>query len=251
MEKETPKDQAVRKFMADNMNKADESTPGVLTIREGAAAKQLDAIKPNKVHISGTIKAPSEFYEKRKSLHDPNKCHILYDKVSATITLVVDEQFENDNYMIKGSLIANPDLEPFKINKNHLFTVKELMQVLKFNRIHFADKDKNAVVVTHLQQFKANIEKEINNADDGRGNQNIGKTQTLKAELTESFILSMPIYKGEPSKTFSVDIGFQVTDASVNIYLESRDLKELQVSAAESVMSTELAKFKDIVCIEK
>lgn len=249
MEKETPKDQAIRKFLSDNFASKDEGK--VIVIREGQAPKQLDAIKPNKVHIKGTISAPSEFYKKRKKLHNPDKCHVLFDRNKGTITLVVDEQFENDNYKITGEIQDNPDLKPFQINTNHLFGVKELMGILKFNRIHFVDKEANAKIVLSLQNFKGKIEKTLADTSDLRGNDEKSRLVKLETELEESFKLSMPMHKGGKSVVFTVDVCLSATSADVQVWLESKELKELQDGSRNQIIDDELKNFNDIVCIEQ
>jgi hypothetical protein len=249
MEKETPKDQAVRKFIADNLSSKEEGK--VIVIREGDAPKPLDVIKPNKVHLKGTISAPSEFYNKRKKLHDPDKCHVLFDRNKGTITLVTDENFENDNHKITGEIQDNPDLKPFQINTNHLFGVKELMGILKFNRIHFVDKEANAKIVLSLQNFKAKIEKTLADTSDLRGTDEKSKLTKLETELEESFKLSMPMHKGGKSVVFVVDICLSASSSDVQVWLESKELKELQDGSRNAILDDELKNFTSIVCIEQ
>lgn len=249
MEKETPKDQVVRKFISDNNTSADNGK--VIIIREGEAPKQLDVLKPNKVHIAGTISAPSEFYNKRKKLHNPDKCHVLYNRNKGELTLVVDENYENDNYKITGRIEDNPDLKAFKINTQSMFGVKELMSILKFNRVHFVDKDANAKIVLSLQNFKAKIEKTLADTSDNRGTDEKSKLTKLEHELEESFQLFMPIHKGGKAWKFVVDICLSATSSDVQVWLESKELKELQDTSTDAMIDAELKHFEGIVCIEQ
>jgi hypothetical protein len=248
-EKKEPKDVAIEKFVSDHLNNPDSGS--VLTIREGIAPKQLDAIQPQKVELSGTIKAPSEFYAKRRHLHSPDKCHVIYDRTAGTIELVFDEQYSSINYKITGKIEPNPDLKAFCINTNKMFTVKELMSILKFNRVHFADKDSNATIVLSLQNFKAKVEKSLTDTTTLRGNEEQSRLVKLEHELEESFFLFMPIHKGGSSYKFQVDICISATSADVQVWLESKDLKELQDTSGASMIEEELKNFVDIVCIEK
>lgn len=249
----TAETKVIREFLSDVYNEGDPKESKTLVIRTGAAPRQLDAVKPNKVHISGVIGAPNAFYQKRKSLHSPTKCHVLYDKNKGFITLVMDEQFNQDNYVINGQIILNPDLEEFNINagKDDTFTIKGLMDVLKFNRVFFSDKDDNAKVVLALQNFKAKIEHTIEDSTNLRGNENQTKITKLEHDLQESFVLIMPIHKGGNNCTFRVDICCQVRDRAVCVWLESRELKELLMGSIDKIMEDELANFTDIVCIEQ
>ncbi len=245
----TPKNEQIKSFVADNILKEDEGK--VLVIRQGDAPKQLDLIKPNKVHVSGTISAPSEFYGKRKDLHNKNKCHVLYNKNAGTITLIVDEQFENDNYKITGTIQENPDLKQFKINTNHMFGVKELMQLLKFNRVFFVDKEANAKIVLSLQNFKAKIEKTLSDTSDLRGNDEKTRLTKLEHELEENFKLEIPIHKGGNKVIFQVDICVSASSSDVQVWLESKELKELQDSCKDGIIKDELTHFEELVCIEQ
>lgn len=242
---------AVHKFASDYLPTSEEGK--TLIIRTGAAPKLLDELKPQKVHINGVIAAPRMFYEKRKQLHNPDKSHVLYDKNAGTIILVVNEQFPEDNYNIKGTIRPNPDLAPFKINggKSSTFDVKSLMEVLKFNRAFFVDKDENAKIVLALQNFKAKIEHAIEESGDNRGAENSTKITKMEHDLQESFELCMPIHKGGNNCTFKVEILCRVRDRAVEVWLESRELKEMEMTSIDKIMKDELAAFTEIVCIEQ
>lgn len=250
MENVTPKEQAIQKFVGDNLNEKQKEGQ-VLIIREENGATPLPLIKPNKVHLSGTIDAPSRFYAKRKALHSADKCHVLVDRTAGTIILVVDEQYANDNYNIMGKIIPNPDLVAFGINQQKMFGIKELMQLLKFNRIHFSDKEVNAKIVTSLMNFKATVEQTIENSSDQRGNDTKQLIQKLETGLAVDFVLSMPMHKAGAPKTFKVEILCRITDGSVDVWLESRDLKELELNSVNDIIDTELKNFTEIVCIEQ
>lgn len=247
----TPQDQLIQKFISDNYLKEDEGK--VITIRTGEAPTLLDAITPNKVHLTGTIKAPSEFYKKRKDLHNPAKCHVLYDKNKQTITLIVDEQYKESNYQVTGKIELNPDLDQFKINKGAgaAFTIKGLMEVIKFTRMFFADMEAQAAIVMSLQNFKAKIEHAIEDTTNNRGNETQSKITKLENDLMESFVLIMPVFKGGDNVKFKVEILCQVRDREVAVWLQSTELKEVMMTSIDSIMNKELETFADIVCIEQ
>ena len=248
--KETPKEQTKSKFVADNVLPQIEGT--TVIFREGPAPKLLDPIKPNKVELNGVITAPSEFYKKRKDLHDPNKCHIVFDRHKGTITLVVDEQFANDNYKVSGQVTYNPDLLEFQINaKNKTFSIKELLDTLKFRRMFFAEKSVNEKIVTSLYNFKGKIEKTIEETTDLRGNDTKVKITTLTHDLEKDFILSMPVYKGGSPMDFRVEICIEATSGDVRVWLESKELKEIEQKSLDLIIDAELEHFKEIVCIEQ
>jgi hypothetical protein len=242
---------AVREFTADVINEGDPKEPKVLIIREGDAPKQLDAIKPNKVHIVGVIDAPSKFYEKRKGEHNPLKSHVLYNIQDGTITLVVDERFENDNYKITGKLQKNTELVKFKINTGEQFEPKDLLKLLKFSRVYFDDKNENAKICLALQNFKAKVTSALEKQDDLRGEKLNNLHSKIEHDLQESFVLDIAIFKGQPKAKFKVDVCLELRAGDVYVYLESTQLKELEMTSAEGILGTELEKFKDIVCLQQ
>lgn len=210
-------------------------------------------IYPNKVKLEGTIQTPANFYRKRKDLHSKEKCHVIYDKQVGTIKLVVDEQNEEQNYEVVGRILPNPQLAPFRINggASSMITIKAMLEVLKFNRIFFADKDDNSKICGALQTFKMKVDKTFEDSNNNRGAQAKVNITKLEHELQESFVLNMSIFKGSAPVTFSVDICVQLTDAGAPVvWLESRDLKDMQTSGIEGLVNDELQAFTDVVCVE-
>lgn len=247
----TPPEQQIQKFVAQHMHLND--TDGkTLIIRTGEAPKLLDDIEPSAVRLKGTIDAPAEFYKKRKHLTDPNKCHVLYDKLKGTIKLVVDEQFDTKNFIVEGSVIENPDLLAFKINRaqNSYWQPKELQEFLKLNRAYFTDREAHAKILASLQNFKAKIQHEIEDVNNNRGNDTQVRITTLENQFAENFVLCIGIYKGQSKSTFKVDVCCRVRDRNVEFWFESVELKEIQMTAIDTLMAEQLKAFDGIVCIE-
>ena len=240
------KESTVKSFLSDK--KLYEKGENELTIREGDAEK---IFYPKAVSITGIISAPSAFYAKRKTLHNPEKCHVTFNNRDDVIKLICDEQNNESGYTITGKIERNPDLNNFSINKNQMLTIKELMGVLKFNRIFFNDKDENGKIVASLQSFKAKVAQELEESNNLRGEEKKLKVSKLEHALAENFVLNMPIHKGGAPKTFKVDICVQVTDGDVQVWLESRDLNDMLMATESEMIKAELENFKDIVCIEQ
>lgn len=235
---------------------SDEKKEGanVVILREGAA----EVIKyPNAVRLAGVISAPREFFEKRiktKALFGVDDCHVLYDVNEGTIKFIVNERFEKENHSVIGKLTKNPDLEAFGINDSDTVRdVKEMMEFLKMNRIFFTKKEDHKKFIVQLQNFKMKVTAEIENISDLRGNDKISKTQKLEAEIETSFEIALPIYKGQPDRTFNVDVYCHINDGALEIYLQSPDLKEIEMGMAKSIIEKELEQFNEagIVCIEE
>ncbi|MES2382631.1 MAG: hypothetical protein V4538_16400 [Bacteroidota bacterium] len=247
---ESPKEQVIKKFVSDNSTQITDKNP-VIIIREGSAPKQLDVIKPNKVHLVGVISSPSEFYNKRKHLHDPNKCHVVYDLLKGSIFLVLDENYENDNYAVVGIIQNNSELKKFEVNTGVQFEPKDLLRIIKFNRIYFEDQTEHAKICLALQNFKAKVATSLENSNDLRGEKLNTLHSKITHELQESFVLDINIFKGQPKIKFKVDICVELRAGEVYVYLESVQLRDLEMSTKEGILRTELEHFKDIVCIEQ
>ncbi len=248
----TVRDQ-VKKFLGDKTLYNQGEVKNELVIRTGDA-ENIDY--PNRVDISGIITAPASFFSKRKDLHNPDKCHLLFDKQKGQIKLIVDEQNSDAGYVIVGSLTPNPDLNEFNLKVSGLSTgkipIKLLMEKLKFNKYFFVDKALNATIATYLMNFKAKVQTEIEAVNNQRGDQRDLKATQLSHELAEFFIIKMPIYKGLSPVEFKVEIRCEITSTGdVVTWLESSELGELNKSALETVINAELDLFKEIVCIEQ
>lgn len=245
----------VKKFIGDTKFYQQENgdNKGEIIIRSGDAEK---IFYPKAINLTGVISAPRVFFEKRKDLHNGNKCHLIYDKQAGTIVLVIDEQNSESGYSVTGKLIPNKELIPFKLNIDGTaagkFPIKTLMEVLKFNRVFFVDKDLNSTIVTALMNFKARVQTELEAVNTQRGDQRDLKATKLSHELAEFFVLKMPIYKGLSPVEFKVEILCEITSGGdVSVWLESKELAELNKITLDTVISGELTTFKDIVCIEQ
>lgn len=205
---------------------------------------------PKGLAIPGAINGPSEFWLKRKKDHNPQMCHVTYDRNEGRISLHVNETTK-EGHSIVGKVVVNPDLDGMEINSNKVFTCKELMDHLKFNRVLLKDRDVNSKIVNQLQMFKAKVVNEKEKSDDHKGNQkNINNFQ-LETSFEERFLLKCPIFKGGQEKEFWVDVLVSVSDGDVIYWLESRELKELESSEKWRLLDDELKHFTEIVCIEQ
>ena len=247
------KAESIGKFVADHLSNvaASLSEKGLtLTILEGQARAELPLIKPNKVHLSGTISAPSRFYEKRKALHDKEKCHVMYSIQRGEIVLIVDENFEGENYKITGKVEKNSELVKFDINGGTSIDPSDMLKLLKFNKIYFVDKAENQKICAALSTFKAKVTQEFEKHDDQRGSAKSALESKIEHELQESFMLEIAIFKGQPRVKFKVDVCLEVRNGSVKVYLESVGLNDIEKDSLEMIVNEELKNFEDIVCIE-
>lgn len=247
-------------------------------INNSRVMEQIEAMKPgeNKVvtllqgtvtepereyrkalNLKGTLAAPFDFWRHRQhrhKKHDDKTAHLIIDKANGTMVLIVDEDDLKSipKCTVTGSLEKNPDLEEVGINSENTWSVKELMQHLKFRRGMFTDKGRCNEIVANLMKFTLNVDKEIKNHDDLKGNVLLSIEQKVRQEINLDFDLTCPIYKGTKNQTFKVAVGVTVTSTGCDFWLESIDLSELEYTTRANAIDEQVEKFKDeIVVIEK
>jgi hypothetical protein len=240
------------------MEQIEAVTPGenrVVTLLQGTITEpEREYRKP--LHLSGTLAAPYDFYRhrlKKHGKHDVRTAHLLIDKAVGMMVLVVDEDDLKSipRCTVTGLLEANPDLTAMGINDNRTWNVKELMQHLKFNRAMFTERGRCMDIVSNLMNFTLNVDKEIKNHDDLRGNVLVSIEQKIRQQINLDFDVTCPVFKGTPNQTFGVTVGVTVTSTGCEFWLESVDLRELQQRARATAIDDEVAKFADeIVVIE-
>lgn len=219
-----------------------------LIIREGEAEKiQL----PKVVNITGTIAAPAEYLTKRKSELKPKQCHVLFSYIGMYIKFIVNEE-NHYSATITGQTQLNPDLKKFGINDNKLFTVKELKQFLKFNRVFFAEADANLKMITNLERFSASVQTQIDNHSNDRGDKKQSLEVKIDSNLDLNFVLSMPIFIGEAPEKFQVEVCCDFKDGQTSIWLESPGLQALIVNGRQTLIDKNVEPFKsEFVVIEQ
>lgn len=221
-----------------------------LIIRDG---KAQELFPPRKVKISGNIEAPGEYFQKRwspeiEALKD--KTHVTVDNENLTISLVVNE---TDHHCVEvgGKLEFFGDFLSFNINRPQHYSVSGLFKMLRMKRAYFKNREDHALVLDQLKKFEANTEVQFKSTNDFKGSTALQKIQVCKTNLTYSFILNIPIYKGLPEMSFPVEIEFEPTDGSIVCWLVSEDLAELEIKQRDEIINAQVALFKDVVIIKK
>jgi len=220
-----------------------------LIIREGEAL-DVSHLIPQKVSISGTITAPRMYIEKRKRMHEDIKVHVLFSRENMQIKLICDEK-NKIGTEITGKLLLNPELLKFKINTPVTYTLNELKQFLKMNRSFFVNVDENFKIVSNLEKVKISVQTQIEQEKDTRGNKTDNYQVKVDSGLEMSFNLDLPVYLGQPKKKFKVDICLDVRDKAVSVWLESVELREIEISERDAIINAELESFSDYVVIEQ
>lgn len=227
-----------------------EAKDGVITVveRTGDAEK---IFHNTSVNLSGDIKAPGNFIEKRIDQNPALRSHVLFSYRGLFIKLKTNENHEL-NYTVDGKLILNPDIQKLKINTMERMTVKTLSDLLRFNRFFFSDKDQHSSIISNLQKFRASVQSQIEQETSTRGDKKDLYDVKVNTDLSLNFALQMPVYIGQQPKKFNVEICFDVSDRNISVWLESPELVEITQVDAIKIIDEQLSRFpKEFVIIEQ
>jgi len=225
-----------------------------IIIREG---KVTDTYKePIKVELKGNIFAPGEFVTKRSAECEAlkQKTHVVFNYDELSILLVVDEENHYQKKVL-GELKHFADLAELGIvvdsTGGKKYTVRGLYNVLRMKRAYFKSREEHALILDGLKKFQAKTEIEFQNMNDFKGSTALSKIQTCKTNLSYNFTLNIPVYEGTEPMIFPVEVEFEPNDGSIQCWLVSEDLAELQIKLRDEIMGGELEKFKDFVVIKR
>lgn len=241
----------------ENLTLKIEPANGEVIVREGQALPQL---APKKIEITGDIKTVSSFIEKRKTLAiagisgaqfiEPTRAVVEVDKIKRTITFSLDPE-NSLGTVVTAKLEPNPDLEQFHINGKKQFSQRELINLLKFSRLYFEDFGKHGELLAAYTAFTAKTSTNLGNESDSRGNKNFAFNKKVETGLPQTFIMSLPVFKGQEPRRFMVEICLDVTDAAASFWFESVELAELMELEGETILRKELESCSDYVVIWK
>ncbi|RFP65909.1 hypothetical protein D0N36_06815 [Hymenobacter lapidiphilus] len=221
------------------------NAPGETIIRHGQAAPIRE---PRQLAYTGRLDSPRQFLQPKVELYDFKQATVFINQTSGTLKLVLAEKSELFD-SVTGSLELAPELAQFKINTDQKYTVSELVKFLKRTRFFFSDKDSHAVLLSSLMNFSAKVQTKIEQQQSTNGSsKNNLEREVHGIEWNREFVLTTPIFKGYPAKSFRVEIGIDPTDASVKLYLESAELFELEQQYRAELLAEEAAYFEQWGC---
>lgn len=229
-------------------NKLNITTTGSeLIIREGKAP---DILQPVSVKLKGTITAPGDYALTRATTYEKLKCNVIANYTSRTIVLTIDESSPLAS-VITGTLDIFPELEALGINKNKMYSEKELFTRINFFGRYFKDKEAHKELTSKLQQFKAKVHRSFTNADDYKGAAAVEKITNIEHSIPLRFELTIPIFTGTPPKTFFVDICVTANDGGISFWFESIDMHEIISRETDSIFASELARLSDFLVVKQ
>ena len=216
-----------------------------IVIREGSAEILHE---PVKVNIDGLITAPASFFIARETKIELLKSHVIVDRTNLKLSLVVDE----DNHFgsnISGTLKYNKELADFGINKNKIYSLKGLTNILRIKRMYFDDREENTKTLDRLYNFEAKVTASIKDADNRKGNIDKQLKKDASSNVPAGFKLNIPIFEGQPASKMFIDVLADISDAQTKFWLESVDLIELEHDLANQIIDEQLKTFRDKIVI--
>lgn len=227
-----------------------ESKEGQLIILEG---KTLDPKAPININIEANIDSPTRFIEKRVAEFDNKKANVIMNIEDRTIILVINETDPFMTGKVTGKLELSDEFTKFKINTGQSWDCFSLADFIKMNRSFFESKDVAGKLVTTLRNFKAKVDKEIEQSKDDKANYSIKRTQVVNSNLPSDFVLNVRIFKGHKKQSFPVEIN--IHPDTLNCMLISPDANDFIQEQTEKIIDKEITEIKklapEIVVIEQ
>jgi hypothetical protein len=231
---------------------------GVITIREGQAAPielpDMDVIEGDINTISAFVKkrypCPSTQSSLGLQFIDKDRVIVTVDREKFEITVEIDPEHPRGS-VVKGKLSLAPELIQFNINGSKSFTREELVKLIKFNKMWFASRDQAETLLESYMAFRAEVNANISKTNDTRGNVENNYKKTVKTGVPDSFVLNIPVFKGQDKRQFRVEIEIEATDASVRFWLVSVELHDLIQIESEQILQKQLECCKDFVVVYK
>lgn len=208
---------------------------------------------PQKLVIQGNFQSVSEFASKRMAVGEdvrsaqqeitPGWSVVICNNEQMTIKLLTDP---NDEFAteVTGKAEYTDVFNEFGINQNKMFNREQLVKLIRFNRRYFPNKEEHANLLAKYQAFKAHVHKDLTDESDRRGNRNFGINKTVSSDLPETFVLKIPIFKGENDVSFPVEIALEENDSGVRFWFESVELSELLADMKDVMFDRELKELR-------
>jgi hypothetical protein len=127
------------------------------------------------------------------------------------------------------------------------------LDLLRFNRLFFEDKNKHAQILAGLYKLRIKSETEIQQEKDNQGNKrSLHDVKTVDdGGLVKEFNITLPLFKGFAAKNILVEICYEVVNGDVSFWLESIGLKEAVDSAIDGIFEEQLEAADGFVIISK
>lgn len=211
--------------------------------------------------IEGDINTISSFIKKRYpcpsspeglglQFVDKDRVIVTVDREKFSILVELDPEHPR-GASIFGQLSLAPELVKFNINTGKSWSREDLVKLIRFNKMFFGNRDQADALEQAYMAFRAEVYANIAKTNDNRGNVESGYKKSVTTNIPESFVLNIPIFKGQDRRQIRVDIIIEATDSSARFFLESVDLHDITVIESDLILSKQLECCKDFVIVYK
>jgi len=223
----------------EKINVTVDGTVKELVIRHGEAAPIL---QPRHFAFTGTIDAPF-LYAKGKSL--PVAPAVVHFNIDSGVICFEENPTDGLAAVVYGQIDISEEIEKWGINNPKIsYTSLELGRFIKLNRYYFEKKEVAINLAGILMDLRIKVEKNIQAADDNRGNVRKELSQKIiNNSIPESFAINIHIIKGFPPLTIEVSI--EIDPDNFECRLVSYELEQKIEEIKLSMMDDELKKFRE------
>lgn len=235
--------------------KVDQLTGNEITIREG---KALEHKPPEKILIAGDINTVRNYLKVRNGTFPGNgnqfvnmaTAVVAVDKKAMSIELLLDPENHYGTEVL-AKLEFSDELKKWFINEQKTWKLSELTKHVRFNRIDFDDYEKHEMLLKAYQSFNFKTYIESVQESDQRGNKKNSFEKKVETGLPTDFVLNIPIFKGQESQRFHVEICLETTEGAANFWFESTELHELIKTQRDIIFNEQLVACEGFVIINK
>ncbi len=214
----------------------------------GEAERFLEPVAPivkTPLSVIGNLSTVFEFLKKRSHKYVADNCRLKVNLQELSIVFVGNEQQENNDFptVIKGQVQLSPEIKSFPLEQ--CFDPVELAKNLRKWKSYFLDKAEFTTIFSQYSAFKAEVNRQIEIADDRSGNASNTIKQQVSHNLHQSFVLKIPIVKGEKAQPITIEIDIDPIDLSCTMFYFGLDV--LLQNKATALIDAELEKtIKDV-----
>lgn len=214
-------------------------------IRMGDAAPIYDRVP---LSILGLINAPAAFFSSRKELKagnyfDPETTHVIVDKESLKIQLVVNESDKFKDTII-GKLSHTKEFLEFGINSGKGWSAGELSAFLKRRQYLLPDKDGALTLISALRNAKAKVTKNTESLSDDRGGKKNLIERSIESNIPLVFSVNLAIFEGDERERVDIEICLDENNGIVCCTLESIATIERIEERGKAILEKEIAVFE-------
>lgn len=230
------------------INFGDGVTKAELTIREGAAVRELEIKAPIPTTLSGVIGAPYEYLSKRVQTGQftQERSHLIVNRDEVQLSLIINEDDPYQRGQVVGTLEFHPKFIEFGINTTKAWTPTELGLFFKMNRAFFPDLSSNMKLVSELMNFSATVNNKIERAIKEKGDRTDNFVQVVNSNLPESFTLKIPVFKGMNPELLEVETFAHINGREVAFKLFSPGANQILEVVRNNVIDEQLSQIREI-----